>query len=91
MTNTVLQSEAEGRSWVRKIFQKKKKKCTFEGEFDKLRKKALKSSRKSKHFKEEMKTDSTASCTSVHVYLHPYTQSMPRNVERVALRWNCLC
>jgi len=41
VTNTVLQSEAEGRSWVRKIVQKKKKKCTFEGEFDKLRKKPL--------------------------------------------------
>lgn len=42
MTSTVLQSEAEGRSWVRKIVQKKKKKkCTFEGEFDKLRKKPL--------------------------------------------------
>lgn len=40
MTSTVLQSEAEGRSWVRKIVQKKKK-CTFEGEFDKLRKKPL--------------------------------------------------
>lgn len=40
VTSTVLQSEAEGRSWVRKRVQKKKK-CTFEGEFDKLRKKPL--------------------------------------------------